>query len=443
MNFKLSPDVFFRKYGNNTIVYQTKKSKLHLMTLQCFDVLSYFRLKEHNKSLYEYVSSNNNVVLNDTFKAELDEFINQLLSIEVLIRDKSTTTYASNLEGEILENGIIPEGTLYNCMFELTYRCNERCKHCYCVSDDSEGELSTIEIKSLLDQLKEMNTFEITFTGGDIFVREDAFEIIEYAYSLGFLINIFTNGIALKDEDFLRLRECHLKSISFSIYDAIPEKHDDFTSVKGSFNRTLLAAKKCRALGMTVKIKSNITHDNKDRLLDLIKLVNSIDANLELTLSITPKNNGDMDPTELRLEGIDEYKDVLKVINMNMESIQPIAIENLLKLQPNRRLCWAGVHGISINPFGKLFACNALLIECGDVRKDSIKNIWEKSDQLEKIRSYRVSDLAECGECKYKEQCAFCMGNAFNETGNPLKKYSEACNITKAQHELGKEKANV
>lgn len=46
-----------------------------------------------------------------------------------------------------------------------------------------------------------MNVVEVTFTGGDLFVREDTFEILEYAFQKGFAINIFTNGTLLKDED--------------------------------------------------------------------------------------------------------------------------------------------------------------------------------------------------------------------------------------------------
>ena len=42
--------------------------------------------------------------------------------------------------------------------FDLTYRCNERCIHCYLDHED-HGELTTDEVKHVLDQLAaEMDT---------------------------------------------------------------------------------------------------------------------------------------------------------------------------------------------------------------------------------------------------------------------------------------------
>lgn len=436
--YKLAADVFYRKYGNNTIIYQTSKSQVHVMSEMCFHVLEYFNCYSSSESLYEYFSKL--LELDEKSMQELNEFTSQIEKLGLIISDKKTN-YGSELEARIFEDGTIPKVTLYSCMLELTYRCNERCKHCYCVTDNADGELTTAEIKGLLDQLKDMNTFEITFTGGDIFVRGDTFEILEYAYSLGFLIKIFTNGIALKEEDFFRLQKIHPKTISFSIYDSIPEKHDAFTTVPGSFKRTVAAAKKCRSLGMPVTIKSNITHDNKDRLQDLIKLVQEIDAGIEVTTSITPRNNGDMSPTELRLSGLEEYNEIFEIVEKYL--IGDATELSLPEIEDNRKLCWAGEKGISINPYGKAYACNALLAEIGDVRKQSIKDIWENSDELKKIRMYRVNDLIGCDDCEDRKYCSFCMGNALNETGNPLMKYQEACNITKAQSGLRKEKKDV
>lgn len=443
MKRKKADDVFFRKYGDKTIVYQTSCSKIHIMNGACFDVLKYYENTNNDKSIYEYIAEANGISADDC-KDDIDEFVQELVKMGIL-SEENASSYASKIEGSMFEDGTVPEGTLYNCMFELTYRCNERCKHCYCVTNNSDGELTTDEVKHLLDELKRMNAFEVTFTGGDIFVRRDTFEILRYAYSLGFVINIFTNGIALNENDFLELQKIHPKSISFSIYDSIPEKHDAFTTVKGSFEKTVAAARKCVALGIVVKIKSNVTHDNRNRLSELIELVKSIGAKLELTLSITPKNDGSLEPTQFRLDGEDEYVEALRIINKYMIKEEHVDNETREKIEPddNRRLCWAGVHGISINPYGKVFACNALLIECGDVRKQSIKEIWKNSEELKRIRQYRLNDLSECKNCSEKKYCAFCMGNALNETGSPVKKYLEACNITKAQMRLRKENNNV
>ena len=63
---------------------------------------------------------------------------------------------------------------------DLTYRCNERCVHCYLDHDD-HGEMTTAEIKELLDQMAEAGVFFLTLSGGEIMMRRDFFEIVEHA----------------------------------------------------------------------------------------------------------------------------------------------------------------------------------------------------------------------------------------------------------------------
>jgi len=61
--------------------------------------------------------------------------------------------------------------------FDLTYRCNERCVHCYLDHDD-HGEMTTAEIKRVLDELADAGTFFLTFSGGEVLMRRDFFELL-------------------------------------------------------------------------------------------------------------------------------------------------------------------------------------------------------------------------------------------------------------------------
>ncbi len=63
---------------------------------------------------------------------------------------------------------------------DLTYRCNERCVHCYLDHDD-HGEMTTAEIKHLLDEMADAGVFILTLSGGEIFLRKDFFELLEHA----------------------------------------------------------------------------------------------------------------------------------------------------------------------------------------------------------------------------------------------------------------------
>src|SRR4051794_41926155 len=75
---------------------------------------------------------------------------------------------------------------------DVTYRCNERCVHCYLDHDD-HGEMTTAEIKGVLDQLAEAGVFFLTFSGGGGFIRRGFFLILEYCRRLVFHVKIKNN----------------------------------------------------------------------------------------------------------------------------------------------------------------------------------------------------------------------------------------------------------
>src|SRR3989442_11138766 len=77
-------------------------------------------------------------------------------------------------------------------MIELTYGCNLRCVHCYNPTHQAKDELATAQITALIDQLAEAGGLHLAFTGGELFTRQDAFEIFAYAKSKGFAITIMT-----------------------------------------------------------------------------------------------------------------------------------------------------------------------------------------------------------------------------------------------------------
>src|SRR5215813_6510192 len=95
-------------------------------------------------------------------------------------------------------------GIPLGAQLDLTYRCNERCVHCYLDHDD-HGEMTLAEIKDLLDQLADAGVFLLTISGGEIFLRPDLFEILEHARKLLFSVKIKTNGILIRESQARQL----------------------------------------------------------------------------------------------------------------------------------------------------------------------------------------------------------------------------------------------
>jgi MoaA/NifB/PqqE/SkfB family radical SAM enzyme len=107
-------------------------------------------------------------------------------------------------------------GVPFSVQLDLTYRCNENCVHCYLDHDD-HGEMTTVEIKHLLKEMAEAGVFILTLSGGEIFMRKDFFEILEYARALTFCIKLKTNAVLIGEAQAARIRDLGVESIQVSI----------------------------------------------------------------------------------------------------------------------------------------------------------------------------------------------------------------------------------
>ena len=98
-------------------------------------------------------------------------------------------------------------GGITSVMFELTYRCSEKCIHCYNIgatrnNEEQSGrallkELQFEDYKRIIDELYEEGLTKVCLTGGDPFSCTYAWEIIDYLYTKGIAFDLYTNGLRL------------------------------------------------------------------------------------------------------------------------------------------------------------------------------------------------------------------------------------------------------
>ena len=163
----------------------------------------------------------------------------------------------------------------------------------------------------------------------------------------------------------------------------------------------------------------------------------TLGASIQVGLSISPKNDGDSEPTKYRLDSINDYVDIMKRLNDHFVYKCSEDIFEKRLIDPDR-ICSTGTRSVNINPYGDVFPCNPLLIKCGSIRENSLKEIWENSDELKRIRNFSFTDVEGCQTCDKQRWCTFCPGTALSEVGNPLMRYEEACMITEADTIMGK-----
>ena len=82
--------------------------------------------------------------------------------------------------------------------WNITSRCNEKCKFCY--RDRDSREVSFADKKKVIDRIAAAGIRKLTFAGGEPLLVENIRELILYAKSRGLMVSLTTNSILLKGE---------------------------------------------------------------------------------------------------------------------------------------------------------------------------------------------------------------------------------------------------
>lgn len=156
----------------------------------------------------------------------------------------------------------------------VTYTCQCDCVHCgAALSHDPERvELSTGEIKSLIDQCRHIHADSVAFFGGEPLLRKDILDLIAYASGLGFLTNLDTNGARLTSELVHQLKTAGLHIIGVSIDASDPDRHDALRRRKGLFSTALNGIRHCISEGIHCYISTYATHENVSNG-DILKVI--------------------------------------------------------------------------------------------------------------------------------------------------------------------------
>jgi AdoMet-dependent heme synthase len=308
---------------------------------------------------------------------------------------------------------------------DLTYRCNERCVHCYLDHDD-HGEMTTAEIKHLLDEMAEAGVFILTLSGGEIFLRKDFFDLLEHARRLMFCVKLKTNAVLIREREAARLRDLHVESVQISIYSHRPEVHDAITLIPGSLKRSLNAVRFLKSQGLKVIIANILMTQNMQDYPGVRALAAELGVDCTLDPTITPMMDGNRSTLAL---GVDQgalrqvFRDTSLVGDVDEFCAIPApAGEDEMESTP----CSAGHNACYVSPYGEVFPCVQFPLPTGNVRQQRFVDIWRHSEQMNDVRSIRLKDLTTCPSCSHAGTCTRCPGLAYME-GNMRGPSSQDC----------------
>ena len=258
MKYTINPDIYYGRYGEYTYVRNVRDRMDYLYNEICYDVLEALSAEGGRtpQQLAGYLctvceaDSGEQADFVDTLCSDMEQFLEELAGDRIVSAEEPEESRAAEPPDRIrdlIREVCYRERRLLTVCLELTYRCNEKCIHCYV--DDREsggGELSFSDYRTLLDDIRELGCMGVLLTGGEPTLHRDFFEIAFYAKRIGLMVDIYTNGLYVDDGMMDRLISLRPNSISFSFYGGKAEDHDAVTGVPGSFENSLRTMMTCK-----------------------------------------------------------------------------------------------------------------------------------------------------------------------------------------------------
>jgi MoaA/NifB/PqqE/SkfB family radical SAM enzyme len=324
----------------------------------------------------------------------------------------------------------VTSGHDFFIQWHLTERCNLRCSHCY-QSGHGTDELSFAEIREVAEEVSDMlaawsEIYEIAFspsfniTGGEPFLRQDLFDILDHLSGRRFALYLLTNGTLIDREKAVRLALTGVEGVQVSIEG--PEEIHDRIRGKGSFAASLRGISFLLDVGITVTLNATLSEINADHFPEMVSLASSIGAQRLGFSRLVPSGRG----AGLIKEMIDKerlrriYDEIFSLTPQHLEIVtgDPVASQMLTESNSYDQGavptsgCAAGLSGLTFLPDGAITPCRRLFIPLGNVKKDSLREIWATSNVLNALRD-RSRYRGKCGACSRWAGCRGCRAIAY------------------------------
>ena len=176
-----------------------------------------------------------------------------------------------------------------NAQIEITLRCNAKCVFCSIWTDeykhslkDLGKEMTTDEVKSIIDQLDKMDIQVLSFTGGEPTLRKDLPELLNYTVKKGMMPTMVTNGFLL--ERFIdngTINSVNMEMLMVSIDRPERELHDEYRGIK-VFDRAVRGIDKAIQAGIKVIISNVVTKETLSEMENMCKFAKLHNCMIEL-----------------------------------------------------------------------------------------------------------------------------------------------------------------
>lgn len=331
----------------------------------------------------------------------------------------------------------MPERCPIDGTFELTVRCNLRCKMCLFRHEDCENsqlmkdEMLTAQWIRLAEEAASAGTVSLLVTGGEPMLRSDFCEIWKGIYRQGFLITLYTNATLVNDEIFETLKKFPPHRIGVTIYGASEKTYEKVCGDAKAFGKMLDGVRRLITLPSMLEFRTTIIKDNYEDVDEIERLIHESFGSqyiLKQSRIVTKPVRGACGDISCRLEPVDNvrlaYRRAVNTIKQKVgdrfreENVYIQYIEQPEQkadiIHPTLLGCSAGMSSYTISYDGKLFGCQMLDAFQTDALGEGFEKAWEKFPF-----QVRIPPLNEqCRNCEIIDFCKCCFASRYAETGD-------------------------
>lgn len=329
--------------------------------------------------------------------------------------------------------------------FAVTRACNLRCLHCHVSAREAmPNELNLKEAMHTIDEMVALGTEAVIFSGGEPLLRKDfVLTLAEYCDDIGILPAMLSNGLLITPEVALQLKEAGIKAIGIPIDSVNPQSHDHLRNLPGTFKKAVSAIQTCLEIDLEVVVTTMALKDTFNEIPKRIEFLGNLGVDEVAVYDLVPVGRG-KDVMDLAmsqeqrisliryLQALQEDTEMVFAMSGGIPLYPEIAMEmhrqhgtkpkDLLIKEfwiHNNVGCHAGILYFSLRPNGDIYPCTFLPIKAGNIREQSLTEIWRNSKILNTLRQ-RQNLMGECGVCEYRQTCGGCRGRAYACAGDYL-----------------------
>lgn len=299
--------------------------------------------------------------------------------------------------------------------FAIDYRCNLKCDHCFKTSlekDETKGDSGRLTVKDyerIAGECMALGAVNFSFQGGELFLYENWEKVIKACKPGKNVISVTTNGTMLTEENLNRLKRIGVDILTISLDSAIPEEHDRFRGVKGTYAKVIQGINSALKKGFNVTLGTTVSHSNlkSEGIQKLIYM--AIEKRIILNLILAVPAGRWQDNPDILITG--EDMKYIKELTKKSPYIRTDFEANFVHWG-----CGAMKEILYLTPYGDVLPCPFMHISFGNAHDEPISVIRNRGLENEFFKRYHN----KCLVAEDREFIDIYLSKTFNAKNLPL-----------------------